>query len=239
MIKTVEAWKQIEEIVKDIPGWTPLDELYTLFILSVMTKGLAGDILEVGAWCGRSSVVLGKSVQITKEKIIVYCIDPFPDKNDWKENDDGTFSFVTNVGKKIIKSYQVQTVHKEPFENDILPVYQIDDCLYNIWSKAMKNNNLEGINKSFRGDTDMFFEDFPKENKLKLVFLDGDHGYESVKQDIKNIEKHLVKGGYLCFDDAFSFYKGVDKAITECIIDSDKYDICQQMTRKLFLARKS
>jgi hypothetical protein len=40
------------------------------------------------------------------------------------------------------------------------------------------------------------------------------------------------------FDDAYTVYTGVDKAIEELIISSGKYDIYQQLTRKCFAARK-
>ncbi len=239
MIKTNEVWKQIEEIVKDIPGWSPIDELYTLFMLALMSKGLDGDIVEVGAWCGRSSVILGKAVQISNEKKKVYSIDLFPDKEDWEKNKDGSYSFKVKFKDKSISAYQVQTVWKEPYEKDIIPVYQINNSILNIWKQSINKNNLNDINTYFKGDSNMFFNEFSIENKIKLAFLDGDHSYEATKTDIRNVEKHLVKGGYICFDDAFSTYEGVNKAITENIINSNKYDICQQMTRKFFIARKN
>jgi hypothetical protein len=53
------------------------------------------------------------------------------------------------------------------------------------------------------------------------------------------IEPLLVPSGWICFDDAFSGYTGVDDAIAEGIINSKNYDIMQQLTRKLFAARKT
>lgn len=43
---------QIENLVKDVPGWTPIDQLYTLFLLAMVTGNSEGDIVEVGSWCG-------------------------------------------------------------------------------------------------------------------------------------------------------------------------------------------
>jgi len=42
----------------------------------------------------------------------------------------------------------------------------------------------------------------------------------------------------VCFDDAFTCYEGVSRAISELIIANPSYECCQQMTRKLFVARK-
>jgi hypothetical protein len=76
------------------------------------------------------------------------------------------------------------------------------------------------------------------EYKCRLAFLDGDHGYEAVCKDIRNIDRHLAIGGWLCFDDAFTSYGGVSQAISDLIIPNPCYRNCQQMTRKLFIARK-
>jgi len=59
-----------------------------------------------------------------------------------------------------------------------------------------------------------------------------------VCEDIERIERFLVPGGWISFDDAFSHYDGVNRAITDRIINSPTYELCQQMTRKLFVARR-
>jgi hypothetical protein len=48
----------------------------------------------------------------------------------------------------------------------------------------------------------------------------------------------LLPGGWICFDDAFSHYDGVNRAIQDKVINSGRYELCQQMTRKLFVARR-
>jgi hypothetical protein len=58
-----------------------------------------------------------------------------------------------------------------------------------------------------------------------------------VAKDIAMVERFLLPGGWICFDDAFSSYAGVDQAITELVINSGHYQQCQQLTRKLFVAR--
>lgn len=49
---TVPVWTQIEEAVKDIPGWSPINQLYSLFTLVTFASPAEGDILEIGSWCG-------------------------------------------------------------------------------------------------------------------------------------------------------------------------------------------
>jgi hypothetical protein len=97
---------------------------------------------------------------------------------------------------------------------------------------------MDDVIAAHRGDLASFLEKLGPDFKCRLAFLDGDHGFDAVCEDIRNIDKHLVPGGWLCFDDAFSCYEGVNRAISQEIIANPRYECCQQMTRKLFVARK-
>ena len=74
---TKPAIHRIEEIAASIPGWTPVDELFALFTLVYATVRTEGDIIELGSWCGRSSVVLGYAAAMTGNTK-VHCVDLFP-----------------------------------------------------------------------------------------------------------------------------------------------------------------
>jgi Methyltransferase domain len=228
---------QIEEIVKNIPGWTPIDQLYTLFNMAYLISDLEGDIVEIGSWCGRSTAVLGtvaRMIGSTK----VYAIDLFPKKTDWKQNDDGSYSLSTQIGNEIYNSYKENTVWKDPFEKDMAPVYENYADSFDAFMVTILMNNLQDIVKPYKGNSAKFASSIGDNFKCKLVFLDGDHSYNAIYQDIQNLDKFLVEGGWLCFDDAFSCFDGVNRAIEELIINNSSYDLCQQMTRKLFVARK-
>lgn len=228
---------QIEELVSNIPGWSPIDQLYSLFLLVYSNSHIEGDIVEIGSWCGRSSSVLGLAARMTGVKQLI-CIDLFPDRKDWIENSDGTYSFKVKLGNDEYSGYKEQTVWKEPFENAILPVYEKNESLFSIFSLNMKNCGFDDIITPYKGDSSILKTNFNKDFKCKFAFLDGDHGYDAVCKDIENVEKYLVPGAWICFDDAFSSYEGVNRAIQDRVIDSGDYICCQQMTRKFFVARK-
>lgn len=228
---------QIEEIAKDIPGWSPVDQLYTLFNLVYLSSDLEGDIVEIGSWCGRSTVVLGTAARLIGGTR-VFCIDLFPEKEDWKQNKDGSYSFEVRIGDQTYGAYKNQTVWKEPFERDIAPIYRNYNGIVDVFNETITRNNLQGLVKAFKGNSTLFKSSVDNSFKCKLVFIDGDHSYEAVSQDIKKIETYLVEGGWICFDDAFSYYNGVNQAIEEHIIQNPAYELYQQMTRKLFVARK-
>ena len=234
---TIPMMKQIEEMVSTIPGWSPIDQLYTLFNLVYFNADVSGDIVELGSWCGRSTSILGMAARaIGNAKVI--CIDLFPEKNDWKQTADGSYSFEVTIDNKTYDGYKDQTVWKEPFEKDIAPLYENNNGVFDIFMETMKKNDLLDLVKPFKGTSEILSRVMPENFKCRLAFIDGDHSYEAVCQDIKNIEPFIVAGGWICFDDAFSTYDGVNRAITDLIINNPKYELCQQMTRKLFIARK-
>ena len=110
---------QIEQRVANIPGWSPIDQLFTLFNLVYLTAGLEGDVVEIGSWCGRSAIALamaGKLMGVSG----IYCIDLFPEKTDWFCNEDGTYSFSVNIDETKYDAFREQTIWEAPYKNDIL-----------------------------------------------------------------------------------------------------------------------
>ena len=60
--------------VKTLPdGWLQDEAAKYLGELALATAGLTGDLLEIGSWHGRSSVVIGRRVKESEGKL--YCID--------------------------------------------------------------------------------------------------------------------------------------------------------------------
>jgi predicted O-methyltransferase YrrM len=228
---------QIEELVSNIPGWSPIDQLYSIFLLVYANSHIEGNIIEIGSWCGRSSAVLGIAAQMTEIKKII-CIDLFPNKNDWIQNPDGTYSLIVKFNNSECAAYTEQTVWKEPFENAILPVYEKNESLFILFSENMSRLGLEDIITPLRGNSSVLEHNLDDSFKCKFAFIDGDHGYEAVCKDIQNVERYLVPGAWICFDDAFSSYEGVSRAIQDMIINNPEYVFGQQMTRKFFVARK-
>jgi len=238
MTITTPIANQIEQAVQNIPGWSPIDQLLSLFTLAYTSSDIAGDILELGSWCGRSAVALGLAARLTGNTT-VHCVDLFPEKGDWRRNADGTYSFSVTIGGKRYGAYGEQTVWAEPFERDIAPVYERFSGTLAAFLQAISDNTLDEWVKPFRGDLDSFASQTPAGFSLRLAFIDGDHSHAAVTRDIEIVERFLLPGGWICFDDAFSSYEGINQAIEDCVIRSGRYDQCQQLTRKFFVARRT
>ncbi len=231
------AIDRLGELVQDIPGWSPVDQLYTLFTMVMMSAGTEGDVLELGSWCGRSSAALGLAARLCGNTK-VFCVDLFPERDDWHQNADGSYSMTVRVGEEVIRAYHDQTVWKEPFERDIAPLYEKHRGILEIFTQKLSKFGVDDVVFPYRGTLPAFLGGRPSDQKYRLAFIDGDHGYEAVCADILMAQKVLVPGGWICFDDAFTSYDGVDRAINELICASAEFDVRQQMTRKLFIARR-
>lgn len=233
----VPAVQQIEQAVQKVPGWSPIDQLFALYTLTYASSHLSGDVIELGSWCGRSAAAMGLALKASGCGKL-YCIDLFPGKNDWYRNRDGTYSLKVKIAGKTVSAYDEQTVWAEPFERDIAPLYRKHKGVLDIFNKTVRDNGLQDQVRTFRGDMRMFIKKKPRGFKCRLAFIDAHHSYDAVSADIMLLEPFLVAGAWLCFDDAFTTYRGVDRAIEKHVIRSGKYDQFQQLTRKLFVARK-
>jgi len=237
MNSTKSITAQIEEAVQDIPGWSPIDQLLTLFTLAYTSADLDGDILELGSWCGRSAVALGMAAKLSG-KGKVHCVDLFPEKNDWFKNEDGTYSFAVTLDGKTYGAYQDQTVWAEPYLKDIAPMYEQYRGTFEAFTLAMQANSLSDLVFPYRTDLEGFAKKASNKFALRMAFVDGDHSYDAVAKDIRIVEQFLLPDGWICFDDAFSSYDGVNEAIQKHVIDSGNYKRFQQMTRKCFVAQR-
>ena len=233
---TTPIVSQIEELVTGVPGWSPHDQLVALFNLAYLSDA-EGDIIELGSWCGRSASALGLAAKLSGGST-VHAIDLFPEKSDWRRNDDGTYSFSVTLDGRQFDAYSEPAVWAEPYHRDIEPIYERRPRLIDVFNDTMARNGLSGVVRTYRGNMQMFASAAPPELRCKLAFIDGDHSYEAVTADIRDVERFLVPGGWICFDDAFSCYDGVDRAITDHIVNSGGYERCQQVTRKFFVARR-
>jgi predicted O-methyltransferase YrrM len=227
---------RIAGLVERVPGWTPPDQLLSLHNLAIVTAPLGGDVMEIGSWCGRSTAVLGHAVRETGVGK-VYAVDLFPRGLDWRTNSDGSHSFSVDVGDGPIGGYEDQTVWDEPFQRDIATVYARFDGILDAFNDTIRNEQLEDIVTAFRGTGTLFAAQPPRDLKVRLAFVDGDHSYHAVCDDIAAVEKFLLPGGWIAFDDAFSVYDGVDDAIRDRILASGRYEYAHQVCRKFFIAR--
>ena len=229
------VYAMLERMVADVHGWSPQEQLYSLFLLAYASRDLGGDLAEIGAWCGRSSVALGLAARLAGATR-VYSVDLFPRRDDWHENEDGTYSLRVKLEGGTVSSYDGHRLWREPYLAQVKPLYERHAGILDIFRETIERAGLGGVVEPLRGTSDQLKARPGLE--LRMAFIDGDHSYEGVCRDIRNVLGLLVPGGWICFDDAFSSYEGVDRAIRELIVADPEMESGVQLTRKLFVARK-
>jgi predicted O-methyltransferase YrrM len=118
------------------------------------------------------------------------------------------------------------------------PIYERYASVYDAFAENVERAGLRDAVVPFRGSVSQFAAAAPAGFKCRVAFVDGDHGYRAVCNDIEQVERFLVPGGWICLDDAFASYASVDRAVEDRILRNPNYELGQQLTRKLFAARR-
>jgi len=128
-------------------------------------------VLELGVYCGQTTINIVKSLKHTHFEIV--CVDI------WDEfyNTSEINSFVHN---KMIKNLK-------------------DSKVYNLFMHNLRVNNLLNKCKIIKNKTSIFFD--TNIDKFDLIIVDASHLYKEVLLDIINSKKILNEGGFLIGDD--------------------------------------
>lgn len=233
------VYDTLRRAVEEIPGWSPVEELFGLYAAAVFDPAIAGDLLEIGAWCGRSTIAMGLAARTLGR--VLHTVDIFPERDDWYQNADGTWSLRVHIGDKVVDACNVTTVWDKAFRETIVPVYSDGRSPRSIHDAAVKRYGLTDTVKVHRATAQMFLKTLAAGSRFKIVFLDADHGEAAVKAEIDSFMPLLSPGGCMCFDDAFTSYDGVDEAIVKNLVANREsgIDLSMRVTRKMFLARKA
>ena len=171
-----------------------MDELFALFNLAFATAELGGDLVEVGSWCGRTAMALGLAAKLSGNTRL-HCFDLFPEKTDWHENLDGTYSIKVSTGEEVVSAYTEHTLWREPYEHDVVPFYEKHGSNLEVLVEAAQRNGLADIMSVHRGSSGLLRKHLATDFRCRLAFIDGDHSRHAVCADIRNIEPYLIQGG--------------------------------------------
>lgn len=179
------VWERIDESLKILGGMTKR-ELHWL-----AWKAKSCDlVIEIGTWLGSSTYAIGTMV---RGKVIT--IDTFVPvyPQDWHSRS----WFKRKIG-----------VPMEFFNEN--KDYMYGKCLENL-SELINKGKVEVI----RGDSNLVIKDLQElKGSVDMVFIDGDHSNEGVKNDILNYKPLVRKGGILCGHD---FAKEVKEVVLDLL----------------------
>ncbi len=198
-----------------IDGWLTVDEAVTLYDLARAVP-TGGHVVEIGSWQGKSAVVLGKGLE--------------------GRGLDGK-GLDSNGGARL---------HcVDPFNADgcapSLPLFAAQRAQHTCSLRAGFERNLARHRlrqrvEIWQGYSHEIAPRFP--HAIDLLFIDGNHDYEAVRQDFALWAPKLAEGGVICLHDACDKFPGVKQLIAEEI--DGKGDFAEQRcVDSLYVARRT
>jgi predicted O-methyltransferase YrrM len=163
-----------KEKIDKVKGFLDEREANCLYKLA-LEAGKKGPCLEIGSYCGKSSVYLGSAC---------------------KENSTVLFSIDHHGGS------EEQQPGEEYFDPDLLNKKTGKIDTFKFFRKTITEFNLEDIVIPVIGRSTTIGRIW--RTPLGLIFIDGSHAYESVLSDYEIWAKNLIPSGYLLFHDIFS-----------------------------------
>ena len=169
----MDTEKSAFAFASQVKGYLAEDEGQCLFRLA-LEAAASGPCLEIGSFCGKSTVYLGAACKI--KGVTLFTIDHHRGS---EEQQPGQLYFdpeIYDEKKEEIDSFPIlrATLKEAGLEDTVVPMVT--------WSRVAARN---------------------WSTPLSLVFIDGGHSYETALSDYNCWNPHLVPGGYLIFHDIY------------------------------------
>ncbi len=156
-----------------IKGFLDEDEGRRLYELAAEAS-LTGPCLEIGSYCGKSAVYLGKGCQ--ENRGILFSIDHHRGSEEQQPGEAYFDSELLDKETGLIDTFRLfrKTLRDFSLEDTVIPIVSASKTVARSW------NTL-----------------------LSLVFIDGSHTFESAYTDFTLWSPHLMPGGVLLIHDIF------------------------------------
>ncbi|MEO7555547.1 MAG: class I SAM-dependent methyltransferase [Acidimicrobiales bacterium] len=134
-----------------------------------------GPLLEVGSYCGKSSLYLGAAAR--ERGTVLFAVDHHRGSEEnqpgWEHHDPDLVDPAHGV-MDTLPTFR-RTVHDAGLEGSVVAVVADSPTLGRLWTTP-----------------------------LALLFIDGGHGAEPARRDYETWTPHIVAGGLLCIHDVFA-----------------------------------
>jgi MMP 1-O-methyltransferase len=154
-------------------GFMPVDEGEALYA-AALAVAVAGPLLEVGSYCGKSAVYLGAAA--LERGRVLFSVDHHRGS---EENQPGW------------EWHEPDLVDQQLGRMDTLPVFR----------RTVHDAGLEGTVVAVVGDSPVVAANWG--TPLALLFIDGGHGEEPARRDYEQWTPHVAAGGTLVIHDVF------------------------------------
>lgn len=161
-------------LVKDIRGFLDEEEGRRLYTLALEVGG-RGPCLEIGSYCGKSSLYLGAACR--EHGGILFSVDHHRGSEEQQPGEEYFAPELWDPRSRRVDTLPAfrRTIARAGLEAFVVPLVCSSAVAARAWATP-----------------------------LALVFIDGGHADETVWADYLNWYGHLIPGGYLLFHDVFN-----------------------------------
>ena len=192
-----------------IPGWLELGHIYSI---DYVIKNLPSKdpILEIGTFAGLSTNVFLYFLNKYNKPNKYYTTDWF--LGDISENEK--IALVENPRDLItfLKESFIRNVNFFSPNSNIFSANLTSNDFFKAWENKQELDNLFGGKYKVGGP-------------ISFAYIDGNHKYDFAKEDFINVDKHLIKGGFILFDDSADYTNWGSKLVAQEAVKSGKYKV--------------
>lgn len=159
--------------IESVKGFLAPDEGAALYQYVLQTASL-GPCLEVGSYCGKSTVYLGAAAQ--SKGTVVYAVDHHRGSEEHQKGEEYHDPDLYDGGIELMDSFREfrRNMRKAQLEETVVPVVAPSRIASRSWATP-----------------------------LGMVFIDGGHSWQAALTDYRSWVTHLVPGGILAIHDIF------------------------------------
>ena len=185
------------ELYKTIPSeWS---DFFPIYDEAILTAPRSSILIEVGSFWGKSALYLAEAAKLSGKDLRVYSIDIWAAN---ASNNPGMFD-PEHGAKGHIEPVVHAQHHNSLFETFAYFVESTTPRLSPDPLRIMRMDSLEAA------------ELFHGKDNIHFVFLDDDHEYEHVKQELEAWEPLMGKDSIIAGHDVTEEFHGVEEAVRE------------------------
>ena len=162
-----------QNLLKNIKGFLDEDEGQHLYEIA-LEAGKLGPCLEIGSYCGKSTIYLGTACRETGS--ILFSIDHHQGSEEQQPGQEYFDPELFDAQTGCVDTFKIfrKTIETADLEDTVVPMVCKSEVVARLWATP-----------------------------LSLVFIDGGHTYEAAVADYNAWAGHIVPGGYLLIHDIF------------------------------------
>jgi predicted O-methyltransferase YrrM len=160
--------------IDQIKGFLAADEAQALYEQALQTSD-AGPVLEIGSYCGKSTIYLGLACQ--RNNSTVFALDHHRGSEEHQRGEFFHDPELYDDGEGVMDSFREfrRNIHRAGLDDVVVPVVAGSEVAARHW-----------------------------QTPLAMVFIDGGHSLDAALTDYRCWTAHLMRGGVLAIHDLFA-----------------------------------